>query len=113
MRKPIVLLGTLLIALTLGSCGGKKNVDRLFSYVGVVFDSASVTPLDSVEVVIGDTLLPVVQSFTDSLGEYRLELFGGGAPRLTFRRQGYRTRIVNTSTSASALVDSQVVLLTK
>ncbi len=113
MKKPIVLFVTLLITVALGACGGEAIVDRLFTYQGVVLDSASTTPLDSVEVVVGDTLQPRILALTDSLGEYRLDLFGAGTSQLTFRRQGYRTQIVSTSTNTNVFVDSLVVLLAK
>jgi len=113
MKKQMVFCGALLITLMIGACGGETISDALFTYRGVVMDSATIVPLDSVDVVAGDTLQPREQALTDSVGEYWLDLFGVGTAQLTFRRAGYKTQVVNTNTNANVFVDSQVVLLAK
>jgi hypothetical protein len=112
MKKAAILFGLSLTTLALGGCQSEVIVDKGFTYQGIVLDSVSMTPLDSVEVVIGDTLLPGVASFTDNLGEYEFTTTGGTS-QLTFRRQDYRTKIVNTNTATGVFVDSQIVLFAK
>jgi hypothetical protein len=110
MKKLIVLLGGLLTVLALGACGGETIADRAYFYDGVVLDSATLNPLDSIVVSFGDTLSPSAVALTDSVGEYEFALFGK-FPEITFRRVGYKTRIL--ATSFNGLRDSMIVLLAK
>jgi len=110
MKRPIVLVGALLIAFAFGACGVDGSSDITYFYDGVVLDSVSKAPLDSVEVVVGDTLLPAVQRFTDSVDRYSFALFGRFR-QLTFRRQGYTTKTL--STNFNGFRDSMEVLLAK
>jgi len=110
MKKPTVLFGTLLVALAIGSCQSETIADKAFNYFGVVSDSVSGSLLDSVIVSTDDTLSGPTLATTDSLGEFKLVAFAPVA-KLSFRRQGYKTKVVNTNTGVT--VDSMTILLVR
>jgi hypothetical protein len=110
MKKPILLFGALLTALSFGACQSEIIADKAFTYLGVVSDSVTGELLDSVIVSTSDTLSGPTLATTDTLGEFDLTTFAP-VTQLSFRRRGYNAKMVNTS--ANVTVDSLVVLLAK
>ncbi len=109
--KRLGFLGIMATALALGACGGEPIVDRAFSYIGVVSDSATGQLLDSVFVSVGDSTSTSVRDTTDSFGEFSITNFLVPVAQLTFRKQNYK--MITVATNTSVLVDTIVVIMAK
>lgn len=60
---------------------------------GVVLDSITLQPIDSVIITILDTSATSTPYFTDTLGAFKFEIGGNQSP-LFFRKPGYETKFI-------------------
>ena len=90
--KRILFLGITAIMIIVSCGGGAIRTDGGGSSViaGVVVDSASQLPIDSVSGSLIDTIRNPSFS-TDSLGEFEYIIWGVGVKKVFFRKQGYFT----------------------
>ncbi len=96
------LLGLAVVAgitagLITGVSGCDENdlafVTRFEDVQGVVLDSLTLQPIDSVTITIFDTVQTLTTYFTDTLGFFKFEIAGNQSP-LFFRKQGYETKFL-------------------
>ena len=108
-RETIILasLSVLSIVFVL-SCEDDDWGDVSYSVAGIVTDSVTLLPIDSAELAVGDSLSPV-QTYTDSLGIYRLTTFAGKT-RMWVRKTGYYSRFKDINLNRNLTgVDFQLV----
>ena len=60
---------------------------------GVVLDSLTLQPIDSVTITIFDTAVTSTPYFTNTLGAFKFEIGGNQSP-LFFRKSGYVTKFL-------------------
>ncbi len=59
-------------------------------FEGVVLDSATLAPVESVKVILKDTISEIVAALTDSVGDFSVTNFDGVDPLIFFfRKTGY------------------------
>ena len=108
-RETIILasISVLSIVFVL-SCEDDDWGDVSYSVAGIVTDSVTLLPIDSAELAVGDSLSPV-QTYTDSLGIYRLTTFAGKT-RMWVRKTGYYSRFKDINLNRNLTgVDFQLV----
>ncbi|MCH7878525.1 MAG: hypothetical protein IH914_04325 [candidate division Zixibacteria bacterium] len=119
MRKLILIIVASVSLVTFGGCEDNALVDLgADSVVGIILDSLSLAPIDSVGIRLNDTAIPAPFFFTDSAGNFRAETgFGERLQIIHFSKTGYitktmaRAEILSAINSDVAAKDSLVVLL--
>ena len=119
MRKLILIVVVCVSLVTFGGCDHvTTDPGSSDSVRGVVLDSLSLAPIDSVGIRLNDTATPAPFFFTDSAGNFRAETgFGERLQIIHFSKTGYitktmaRAEILSAINSDVAAKDSLVVLL--
>ncbi len=89
--KQILLLVILFSVVSFWGCEGTTTDDEGTSAIeGLVVDSVSQLPIDSVALFLNDTI-GNTNSYTDSLGAFQVPIWGSGVNKVFFRKQGYFT----------------------
>jgi hypothetical protein len=110
MKQVLVLITALVIGAGILSCDSEfTGPNLLIPVTGVVLDSATGAPLDSVFINSKDTLTSTSIAMTDSTGKFGPEVFLPPIA-LIFRRAGYSPKVV-TIINPPGRIDSLTVLM--
>lgn len=105
IRKLILIVVTSVSLMTFNGCEEDDVITgHIFEDVqGVVLDSLTLQPIDSVTITFLDTAATSTPHFTDTLGAFKFGIGGNQSP-LFFRKPGYETKFLRADKNDTLMV---------